>query len=102
MTLNWAVNGSNKCKLGTLTAGGTVSTNGVGGTVQYHWVENDGTGARVINEPSINVAAGDTSAHALAQDNWIPQASGTEQLVVTAPSVKAPATQTITLSYVCR
>jgi hypothetical protein len=102
MVANWLVNGSNKCKLGTLTASGTVTSNGVGGTVQYHWVENDGTGARVINEAPILIAAGDKSAHNLVQDNWIPQASGTEQLVVTAPGVQSPATQTITQSYICR
>jgi hypothetical protein len=102
MTLNWAVNSSNKCKLGTLTASGTVKTNGVGGTVQYHWVENDGTGARTVNEAPIVIAAGDTSTHNLVQDQWIPQASGTEQLVISAPGVQSPAVQTITQSYVCR
>ena len=102
MALNWQVNGSNKCKLGTLTASGTFQTNGAGGSVQYHWVEYDGTGARVVNEAPIVIAAGDVSVHNLVQDNWVPQASGTEQLVVSAPGVQSPATQTITQSYVCR
>jgi hypothetical protein len=86
----------------TVTAKGTVKGNATGGTVTYHWVRTDSSGTRTINEPAIVIAPGDTSVHNLVQDQWQPASSGSEQLVITAPGVQSPATQTITQSYVCR
>jgi len=82
----WKVNGSNKCKLDTITANGTFRTNGVGGTVTYKWIRNDSNGTQVQPLLSIVVAAGDTSAHSVATDQWIPASNGSEQLVFTSPA----------------
>jgi len=83
----WKVNGSNKCKLDTITANGTFRTNGVGGTVTYHWARTDSNGTQAQPLQSIVVAAGDTSAHSVATDQWIPASNGSEQLVFTNPAL---------------
>jgi hypothetical protein len=82
----WQVNGSNKCKLDTITANGSFRTNGVAGTVTYQWIRNDSNGTQVQPLQSIVVAAGDTSAHSVAADLWIPASNGSEQLVFKNPS----------------
>ena len=93
----WKVNGSNKCKLDTITANGTFQTNGVGGTVTYKWIRTDSNGTQAQPLQSIVVAAGDTSAHSVAADQWIPASNGSEQLVFTNPSLSlAPQ------SFTCR
>jgi hypothetical protein len=76
-----------------VTATGTFRTNGVGGTVTYSWVRKDSTGTRVIAEPAITIAPGDTSAHSVVTDSWSPESGGTEQLVFTSPSAPALAPQ---------
>ena len=93
----WKVNGSNKCKLDTITANGSFRTNGVGGTVTYQWIRNDSNGTQILPLQSIVVAAGDTSAHSVAADQWIPASNGSEQLVFKNPSISvAPQ------SFTCR
>jgi len=91
------VNGSNKCKLDTITANGSFRTNGVGGTVTYHWIRTDSNGSIAQPSQSIVVAVGDTAAHSVATDQWIPASNGSEQLVFTTPGF-AVAPQ----SYTCR
>jgi len=93
----WRVNGSNKCKLDTITANGSFRTNGVGGTVTYQWIRKDSNGTQVQPVQSIVVAVGDASAHAVVADQWIPASNGSEQLVFTNPAF-AVAPQ----SFTCR
>lgn len=64
-----------------MTATGTFRTNGAGGTVTYYWVRNG------VAQPqrSVIVAKGDTSAKVVT-DSWVPQNSGTENLVFVSPS----------------
>lgn len=74
----------------TVTASGTfrMQAGGPGGWVHYEWIRHDNNGPQVISESPIFVAAGDTSAHAVATDVWTARASlGTEQLVFTTPSL---------------
>jgi len=77
--------GSTKCKNG-IVATGSFTTNGKGGTVNYHWVRKDSSGTRTGTSGKLVIAVGDTSWHAVAQDKWTPKSSGTEQLVFTSPS----------------
>ena len=72
-----------------------MAPNGRAGTVYYVWIRNNG--AYVSPTYTINVAAGDTSAHSVVSDSWIPAASGNEQLVFLTPSY-AVAPQ----SFTCR
>lgn len=95
--MTWKVNNSNKCKLDTITASGTfrMAAGGRAGTVSYKWIRNNG--AYVSPTYTINVVAGDTSAHAVVSDSWIPSSNGNEQLVFTTPGfVVAPQ------SFTCR
>jgi hypothetical protein len=72
---------------GTLiTANGSFTTNGVGGTVRYEWIRKDGATTIHVARPPMIIAAGDTSAHSVVPDAWIPQSDGTEQLVFLSPS----------------
>ena len=82
----WKVNGSNKCKLDTITANGSFRTNGAGGTVTYQWIRKDSNGTQVQPLQSIIVAVGDTGAHSVAADQWVPASNGSEQLVFKSPS----------------
>jgi hypothetical protein len=83
--VTWKVNNSNKCKLDTITATGTfrMAANGRAGTVSYVWIRDNG--AYVSPVYTINVAAGDTSAHSVVTDSWIPSKNGNEQLVFQTP-----------------
>ena len=77
-----------------MTSVGWFSTNGVGGTVSYAWIRTDNQGHRwVIAEPSITIAPGDTSVHAVKPDSWTPAAPGSVQLVFYSPSAPAVAPQ---------
>jgi hypothetical protein len=86
--VTWKVNGSNKCKLDTITASGTfrLVAGGPGGTVHYKWIRKDSNGTWVSPDYTIVVAAGDSAAHAVASDSWIPASNGSEQLVFSIPS----------------
>ena len=85
-SVNWTVNNSNKCKLGSITATGTFRTNGSGGTVSYYWIRKDTTGTFVQPQRSVVIAKGDTASHAVVNDVWVPQGNGTEQLFFVGPS----------------
>jgi len=89
-SVTWKVNNSNKCKLDTITATGTfwMAPNGRAGTVSYVWIRDNG--AYVSPVYTINVAAGDTSAHSVVADNWIPSSNGNEQLVFRTPGFAVP------------
>ena len=63
-----------------------VRTNGVGGTVTYQWIRKDSNGTQVQPLQSIIVAVGDTGAHSVAADQWVPASNGSEQLVFKTPS----------------
>jgi hypothetical protein len=81
----------------TVTAVGWFTTNGVGGTVTYAWIRTDVNGNRwVIAEPSITIAPGDSSLHAVRSDSWTPQAPGSEQLVFYTPTAPAVAPRSFT------
>jgi len=54
--------------------------------VTYRWIRTDSNGTQAQSLQSIVVAAGDTSAHSVAADQWIPASNGSEQLVFTNPS----------------
>jgi hypothetical protein len=81
-----------------VTTIGWFTTNGVGGTVTYAWIRTDSQGNRwVIAEPSITIAPGDKSLHAVRTDNWVgPQAPGSVQLVFTSPAAPAVAPRPFT------
>ena len=80
-----------------MTATGVFRTNGVGGTVTYEWIRKDSKGTKLVTEPAILIAGGDTSAHAVLSDSWVPSGPGSEQLFFTSPSF-AVAPQ----SFTCR
>ena len=87
-------NGSNAghCPQVTITASGSFTTNGVGGSVSYEWVRIDSQGTQTIGASGIiPVAAGDTSLHAVASDTFTPSHSGTDQLVFISPAYSVPA-----------
>jgi outer membrane biosynthesis protein TonB len=87
-------NGSNAghCTQVTITASGGFTTNGVGGTVSYEWVRVDSQGNQTpIPEPPIQVAPGDRTFHAVANDIFTPAHSGTEQLIFLSPAYSVPA-----------
>jgi hypothetical protein len=85
------------CDTVTVTAVGWFTTNGVGGTVTYAWIRTDVNGNRwVIAEPSITIAPGDSSLHAVRSDSWTPQAPGSEQLVFYTPTAPAVAPRSFT------
>jgi len=86
-------NGNNgHCAQLVVTATGTFTTNGVGGSVSYEWVRVDNQGNQtVVPEAPIQIAAGDTSAHVVASDSFTPAHSGTDQLVFLSPSYSASA-----------
>jgi hypothetical protein len=76
---------------------GWFRTNGAGGTVTYSWIRTDTQGNRwVIPEPSLTIAPGDTSLHAVQPDMWTPQSPGSDQLVFSSPAAPAVAAQSFT------
>ncbi len=80
-------NNKNRCNQTSVTATGSFTTNGAGGWVSYEWVRVDSQGNQtVISEARIQVAAGDTSSHAVVTDSFTPQHSGTNQLVFLNPA----------------
>jgi hypothetical protein len=86
------------CNAITVTASGWFTTNGSGGTVTYAWIRTDTEGNRwVIPEPSLTIARGDTSRHAVQPDIWTPQSPGSDQLVFYSPTAPAVAAQ----SFAC-
>ncbi|HYY46082.1 MAG TPA: hypothetical protein VE951_03410 [Candidatus Angelobacter sp.] len=90
-------NGNNgnagRCSQVTVTATGTFTTNGVGGSVYYSWVHYDVNGNVTggTPEPPIQIAAGDTSSHTVTADSFTPQHSGSDRLVFLSPSYSVPA-----------
>jgi hypothetical protein len=82
--------GSNgtRCNQIVITSTGSFTTNGVGGWVFYEWVHYDTTGKVTGTTPEapIRVAAGDTSAHAVATDSFTPMHSGSDRLVFLSPA----------------
>ena len=91
--------GSNQpCDTITVTSVGWFTTNGVGGTVTYAWIRTDTRGNRwVISEPSMTIAPGDKSLHAVQADTWTrPQAPGSVQLVFYTPTAPAVAPMSFT------
>ena len=69
-----------------MTASGSFTTNGVGGTVYYGWLRVDSQGNRqFIPETPIRIAAGDTSLHSVVSDIFTPVHSGSDQLVFISP-----------------
>ena len=70
----------------SVTATGTFTTNGAGGTVTYYWLRNDDGGPHAQPHQTLTIAKGDTSAHAVATDHWTPSSSGSEQLVFVSPT----------------
>jgi hypothetical protein len=100
--VNWTVNGSNKCDHGSITATGTIRTNGVGGTVYYGWVRKDANGTQVMPEPAITIPAGDTGVHPVVTDTWTPIGSGSEQLVIVSPGYQAGSTPPAPTPFTCR
>ena len=80
------------CSQTTVTANGGFTTNGVGGTVSYHWVRVDNQGNRTIGASgTIQVAAGDTNLHGVTSDTFTPVHSGSDQLVFLSPAYSVPA-----------
>lgn len=89
---NGSGNPNKRCSQTNLTAAGSFTTNGVGGTVYYGWLRTDSQGNRqFIPEAPIQVAAGDTSLHTVASDTFTPAHSGSEQLVFISPFYAVPA-----------
>jgi outer membrane biosynthesis protein TonB len=86
-------NNKNRCNQTTVTATGSFTTNGAGGTVYYGWVHYDTNGkvTGVTPEAPIRIAAGDTSSHAVVSDTFTPVHSGTDQLVFASPAYTVPA-----------
>ena len=78
-------NGSQKCDHRTVSATGSFRTNGAGGTVTYHWLRTDESGAQAQPQHTLTIAKGDTSTHAVVTDSWKPGSSGSEQLVFVGP-----------------
>jgi hypothetical protein len=76
-----------------VTATGSFTTNGVGGAVYYGWVHYDTQGhvTGTTQEAPIQIAPGDTSAHAVVADSFTPQRSGSDQLVFFSPFYSVPA-----------
>jgi hypothetical protein len=73
-------------------ASGSFTTNGVGGSVSYEWLRVDTQGTQTIGASGIvQVAAGDTSWHAVASDTFTPAHSGSDQLVFLSPAYSVPA-----------
>ena len=89
---------SGSCRKGTVTATGTFTTNGTGGSVSYAWIRTDNRGSVTIAEPPIIVAPGDTSSHSVTGDSWNPNSGGSEQLVFLSTGAPLVAAQT----FVCR
>ena len=85
------------CSNGQVTATGSFTTNGAGGTVYYGWVRTDGQKTTIQPEQPIVIAAGDYSPHAVVSDQWTPQHSGSEQLVFVYPAYSVQAQ-----SWTCR
>ena len=87
-TIAFSGNPSTKCKLGTVSATGRVTTNGVAGTVTYQWRHLDNSGKLIsdggTSSGSIRVSGGTTTY--VFTDTLTPQTSGSEQLVLTNPS----------------
>ena len=86
-------NNKNRCSQTTVTATGSFTTNGAGGTVYYGWVHYDTNGklTGVTAEAPIRIAVGDTSSHAVVSDKFMSAHSGTDQLVFTSPAYTVPA-----------
>jgi hypothetical protein len=83
---------SGRCSLATVTATGSFTTNGVGGSVSYRWVRVDNQGNRTIGASgTIRVAVGDRSLHTVASDSFTPAHSGSDQLVFLSPAYSVPA-----------
>jgi outer membrane biosynthesis protein TonB len=83
----------NRCSQSTVTATGSFTTNGVGGTVYYRWVHYDTQGhlTGTTQEAPIQIAPGDTTPHAVLPDSFTPQHSGSDQLVFFSPLYSVPA-----------
>jgi hypothetical protein len=86
----------NRCRKGTVTATGSFTTSGTGGTVPYEWIRTDSTGSRTIAEAPMTIAAGDTSSHSVAADSWTPSSTGSEQLVFLSTGAPPLAAQAFT------
>jgi hypothetical protein len=85
-------NNAGHCSQTTVTAAGGFTTNGVGGTVSYQWVRVDSQGNRTIGASgTVQVAAGDTTLHAVTSDSFTPVHSGSDQLVFLSPAYSVPA-----------
>jgi hypothetical protein len=69
-----------------VTATGSVSTNGAGGTVTYYWLRKDDSGTHAQAQHTLTIAKGDSGAHAVVTDVWTPTSSGSEQLVFVSPA----------------
>jgi len=81
-----------RCSQITVTAAGGFTTNGVGGSVSYHWVRVDNQGNATIGASgTIQVAAGDTNLHGVTSDTFTPVHSGSDQLVFLSPAYSVPA-----------
>jgi outer membrane biosynthesis protein TonB len=82
-----------RCSQSTVTATGSFTTNGVGGTVYYRWVHFDTQGriTGTTQEAPIQIAPGDTTSHAVVRDSFTPQHSGSDQLVFLIPFYSVPA-----------
>ncbi len=81
-----------RCSQTTVTAAGGFTTNGVGGSVSYHWVRVDNQGNATIGASgTIQVAAGDTNLHGVTSDTFTPVHSGSDQLVFLSPAYSVPA-----------
>ena len=81
-----------RCSQITVTAAGGFTTNGVGGSVSYHWVRVDNQGNATIGASgTIQVAAGDTNLHVVTSDTFTPVHSGSDQLVFLSPAYSVPA-----------
>jgi len=89
---------SGSCRKGTVTATGTFTTDGTGGSVSYAWIRTDNRGPVTIAEAPIIVAPGDTASHSVTGDSWNPNSGGSEQLVFLSTGAPPVAAQ----SFVCR
>ncbi|HET9848000.1 MAG TPA: hypothetical protein VFR68_05535 [Candidatus Dormibacteraeota bacterium] len=85
-------NGS-RCSQDTVTATGSFTTNGVGGTVYYGWAHYDTSGQLTgwTSEAPIQIAPGDTRSHSVVADLFTPQHSGSDRLVFLSPAYSAAA-----------
>jgi outer membrane biosynthesis protein TonB len=87
-------NGNNNghCSQVTITASGSFTTNGVGGSVSYEWVRVDNQGNQTIGASgTVWVAPGDRSLHPVANDAFTPAHGGSDQLVFLSPAYSVPA-----------